>query len=266
MREPLTGLTRQLGALLTIACLVGFGTLPILGDEFRVENEIFEGDEETPTTQSTTIFYEDLVYDYLEHPQEITVFDPAAGRIVLLDPVQKTRTELSVADLKLLSERLQTWAAAQPDEFLRFSASPEFEEEYDSSTGGLRLHSPWLTYQVETVEPTRSDVLRLYLDFCDWYCLLNARLNPGSRPPFLRLQLNRTLERLGRMPEEVQVTVRPKGERLLGEKKLSARSHHRVIPHLLESDKSRVAQTDQFMAIFRPVPFQEYQTRMQPSQ
>ncbi|MHB8902524.1 MAG: hypothetical protein ACYC6Y_27500, partial [Thermoguttaceae bacterium] len=76
----------------------------------------------------------------------------------------------------------------------------------------------------------------------------------------------RALERLARMPEDVHLTVRPKGERVLGEKKLSARSHHRIVPHLMESDKTRVAQTDQFMAIFRPLPFQEYQALVQSPQ
>ncbi len=266
MAEVLTRLPRQLGVLLTVLCLASAGVLPAWGEAFRIENEIFEEDEETPAIHSTTIFYEDLVYDFLESPQEITVFDPAAGRIVLLDLVQKTRTELSVRDLDQLSEQLRTWAARQSDGFLRFSASPEFEEDYDSSTGGLQLSSPWLTYQVETAEPPRKEILDLYLDFCDRYCLLNARLNPGSRPPFPRIQLNRALERVGRMPEDVHLTVRPKGQRLLGEKKMSARSHHRVIPHLLESDRSRIAQTDQFMAIFRPLTFQEYQALVQPRQ
>ena len=139
MGETLTKLPRQLAVLLTIVCLVWVGMLPALGDSFRIENEVFVENETEPRTQSTTIFYEDLVYDFLKDPQEITVFDPAAGRIVLLDPVQKIRTELSARDLGLVSEQLRAWAADQPDGFLRFSASPDFKEDYDPSTGGLQL-------------------------------------------------------------------------------------------------------------------------------
>ena len=265
MMEPLMKLALKPGELLIMTLLVCVAASPILGAEFRVENEVFTEDEEEPSSQSTTIFCEDLVYDYLDAPKEITVFDRTAGRIVLLDPVRKIQTELTTRDLEVLSQKLRVWASGQADEFLRFSAQPDFDEDYDSSSGGLKLHSPWLSYQVETIEPIRSEVLKLYLEFCDWYALLNTRLDVGSRPPFPRMQLNHVLEQLGRMPDEVQLTVRPNGEKFLGEK-MSARSQHRVIPHLLESDRTRIAQTDQFMAMFRSLPFKEYQARVQPSE
>ncbi len=264
MRKPLIKRPRQLGVSLIFMCLPCAASLPTQAEGFRIENQIFLEDEAEPKTTSTTIFYEDLVYDYLENPKEITVFDPAAGRLILLDPVRKIRSELSSRELKGLSGRLRTWAAGHADEFLRFSANPDFEEDYDTSTGGLQLRSPWITYEVTTLEPARREILKRYMEFCDCYCLLNTRLNPGSRPPFPRMQLNRALERLDRMPQEVHLTVRPKGNAFLGEK-MSARSRHHVIPHLLESDRSRVAQTDQFMAMFRPLPLGDYQARVQPS-
>ncbi len=264
MDKPRSSPPLSLGVSLIWAIIVCAAGLPSLGEGFRVENQVFSEDEEEPKIRSTTIFYEDLVYDYLEAPQEITVFDRAAGRILLLDPVRKVRTELTFQELETLSERLRTWALGQPDEFLRFSANPELEETNDSSTGKLHLQSSWLTYEVDTTEPARSEILRLYLEFCDWQCLLNTRLNPGSRPPFPRLRLNLALQRLGRVPHEVRLTVRPKGDTFLGGKS-AARSEHRVIPHLLESDRNRVAQTDQFIAMFRPLPFGEYQALMQPS-
>lgn len=265
MTRPLTRMPRNLGAWLIVGLLVLVGASPIAADGFRVENQVFVEDEEEPSSRSTTIFYEDVVYDYLDTPKEITVFDRLAGRIILLDPVRKIRTELTSRDLEALSGRLRTWAAGQGDPFLRFSAQPDFDEDYDSSTGGLKLQSPWISYEVETSALVRTEALELYLEFCDWYSLLNVRLDPGSRPPFPRMVLNRKLNLLGRMPREVHLTVRPKGETFLGEK-TSARSEHRVIPHLLESDRSRIAQTDQFMATFQPLPFREYQERIQPTQ
>jgi hypothetical protein len=264
MDKPLTSPPLSLGVSLISGMIVCAASLPSLGEGFRVENQVFAEDAEEPKIRSTTIFYEDLVYDYLENPQEITVFDRAANRIILLDPLRKVRTELNFRELETLSEQLRTWALGQPDEFLRFSAKPELEEVFDASTGKLQLQSSWLTYEVDTREPARGEILRLYLEFCDWQCLLNTRLNPGSRPPFPRIQLNRALQRLGRVPQEVHLTVRPKGDTFLGEES-SARSEHRVIPHLLESDRNRVAQTDQFIAMFRSLPCGEYQTLMQPS-
>jgi hypothetical protein len=258
MGEPLLRIVRGLAGVLFLLA----SALPAFGQGFRVENRIFAEDDTEPTTESTTIFYEDLIYDYLEAPKEITVFDRAGGRIVLLDQVRRVRTELTTRELEILSERLRHWAAGQPDEFLRFTAKPEFDEQYDSSTDELKLSSPWLSYRIETTEPARSEIHRQYQEFCDWYCLLNTRLNPGSRPPFPRMVLNNALGRLGRLPRDVYLTVLPEGDKFLGEK-ISVRSEHRFIPHLVESDRSRVAQTDQFMAMYRPLPFREYQARIQ---
>lgn len=264
MIEPMPKVAQKLSELLILALLGWFTISPAFGEGFRVENQVFAEDDKEPISKSTTIFYEDLVYDYLETPKEITVFDRTAGRIILLDPVRKISTELTSRDLELLSQKLRTWAAGQPDEFLRFSAQPSFDEDFDSSSGGLELRSPWLSYQVETIEPARSEILTLYLEFCDWYALLNTRLDPTSRPPFPRMRLNRALAEVGRMPQEVRLTVQLKREALLGEKKMTARSQHHVVPHLLESDRDRIAQTDQFMAMFRPLPFREYQAELQP--
>ena len=264
MVESLARTVHGLEKLVTLLLLVFVCSSPVLGEGFRVENQVFSEDEEEPISKSTTIFHEDLVYDYLESPKEITVFDRTSGRIILLDPVKKIRTELTTRNLETLAQKLRNWAGGQGDEFLRFSSQPAFEEDYDNSTGGLRLQSPWISYQVETTPPSRREILELYLEFCDWYALLNARLDPGSRPPFPRMQLNRVLAEQGRMPQEVQLTVRPKGDTFLAEE-ISARSQHHVVPHLLESDRTRIAQTDQFMAMFRPLPFNEYQAHVQPS-
>ena len=247
----------------TVAIFVSLATSPVLGEAFRIENQVFVEDEETPRIESATIFHEDLVYDFLKTPEEITVFDRATGRIILLNPAKKIRTNLTIRDLELLSQRLRAWSASQPDKFLQFSASPQFEEEYDPSTGALQLTSPWVTYKVTSKAPNRSEMLKLYLDFCDCYSLLNTRLNPGTRPPFPRIELNHVLARLQRMPEEVELTVRPQGDRFLAEK-TTARSVHRVVPHLVESDRNRVAQTDRYMATFQVLPFAEYQSRIQP--
>jgi hypothetical protein len=237
---------------------------PALADGFRVDNRVFVEKEEEPRIKSTTIFHEDTVYDCLDTPQEITVFDRSAGRIVLLDTVRKIRTEVTVAQLDDLATRLRKWASGQPDEFLRFSAEPKFDEQFDTSTGELRLASPWISYRVATAEPKRSEILTQYKEFCDSYSLLNTQINPGSRPPFPRILLNDVLQRLGRMPREVHLTLRPEGEKLLGDK-ITARSEHQVIPHLVESDRTRIAQIDQFMAIYQPLPFREYQSRVQPA-
>lgn len=250
-------------SLSTVVALPGLAP-PAWAEEFRVENKVFLSDKKDgPAIESTTIFLDDQVYDYLTTPEEITVLDRHEGRFVLLDPVRRIRTELATSELSDLAERLRQWAAGQPNEFLRFSAAPELAETYDASTGELRLDSPWIAYRVATTTAKRSEIAKRYREFCDWYCLLNTRINPGARPPFARTQVNKALERLDLLPKEVHLTIRPEGGKLFGQK-ITVRSEHQVIPHLVESDRARVAQTDQFMAMFPTVSFRQYQSRIEP--
>ena len=254
------GLFSSLSAVVALSGLAAPGQ----AEEFRVENKVFLSEKKDgPVIESTTIFLDDQVYDYLKTPEEITLLDRHEGRFVLLDPVRRIRTELATRELSDLAERLRLWAAGQPNEFLRFSAAPELAETYDASTGELRLDSPWISYRVATTTAKTSDIAAQYREFCDWYCPLNTRINPGARPPFARTQVNRALERLGLLPKEVHLTVRPGGGKLFGQK-ITARSEHQVIPYLVESDRARVAQTDQFMAMFPTVSFRQYQTRIEP--
>ena len=246
-------------AALTAAISVAAGTA--FGVDFRVENRVFSGGEKTPQVQSTTIFLDGVVYDYLEHPKEITVFDGANGRFICLDPIRHVRTELSAQHLESLAMRLKDWAANQPDGFLKFLADPEFEKSLDEKTGERVFDSPWMTYRVTAVRIGNPEIASQYATFSDWYGRLNTRINPGSRPPFARMIVNAELDREQLFPEKVHLTLRPNAGGLLA-KKITLRSEHKLVRQLVESDRRRVAQTDQYLAIFKPLSFQEYQKGM----
>ena len=62
------------------------------------------------------------------------------------------------------------------------------------------------------------------------------------------------------LPRQVELTIRPK-KGLLG-KRHTLRSEHLLTRQLVESDRKRVAQTDQLMAMYSPVTFREYQRNM----
>jgi hypothetical protein len=245
-----------------IFALAALGGDSARGLEFRVENRVFSGNDKEPQIQSITIFCGKVVYDFLEEPAEITVFDEAHGRFVLLDPVRRVKTELTTGQLESLTLRLKEWARRQPDDFLQFLAAPKFEEAFDRDAAELTFDSPWMSYRLRTVPAEDAEMARQYREFCDWYCRLNTRLNPGSRPPFARMIVNEALERYGRFPQQVDLTIRPRKDGLLA-KKITVRSEHQLVRQLLESDRGRVAQTDQFMAIFKPLSFDEYQRKIQ---
>jgi hypothetical protein len=234
---------------------VGFA----FGEEFRVENEVFFDGRKEPGIRSTTIFHQGIVYDYLDQPQEITVFDAARGRFVLLDLTRKIRTELSTQRVAEFTDRLRKWAASQSDPFLRFLADPKFDIHYDDKTGQLTVASSWMTYRVNTIPAGNQTVSKEYRRFSDWYARMNTLLNPGTRPPEARLVLNASLEEHGRVPQTVLLEMRKEG---LLQRKLVVRSEHQLFCRLVESDRDLIAQTDQFMAMFQVVDFAEYQRKM----
>ena len=230
------------------------------GDDFRIENQVFVGGQKEPRIRSTTIFHHGLVYDYLEDPAEVTIFDQQHGRFVLLDLTRRIKTELTTKQVLDFTERLKQWAQGQSDPFLRFLGDPHFDIQFDDESGELTLTSPWMTYRLTTGEVQSAATSRQYREFSDWYCRLNTMLNPGARPPFSRIAVNSALQEQERFAQAVHLTIKP-SDGLLA-KRLSVRSEHRLIGQLVESDRKRVAQTDQFIAMYTSVDFRDYQRRM----
>ena len=61
------------------------------GEDFRVDNVVYVGDQKEPSSQSATIFSGGVVYDCLKTPPEIVVFDKTTGQFVLLNPTRRVR-------------------------------------------------------------------------------------------------------------------------------------------------------------------------------
>lgn len=233
---------------------------PAAAEQFRVDNKIYLGDDKEPQIESSTIFFGDVVYDYLVRPSEVTIFDHSHDRFVLLDLSRRVKTEVSTQHVREFNARLKQWASSQPDAFTKFLSAPEFETQYDHQSGELTYSSPWVIYRLTTVDAENESVARQYAEFSDWYSQLNTMLNPGARPPFARMQVNAGLEARLRFPREVTLTLRPRDGLLA--KRITIRSEHQLVRQLVQSDRDRIAQTDQFLAIFTPVNFTEYQKKM----
>jgi hypothetical protein len=245
-------------AQVAVLCCVGLGGVA-RAEQFRVENRIFVGDEKEPRSESTTIFYDDVVYDFLVKPAEITIFDKTHDRFVLLDVPRRVKTEVPTAHVKEFAGRLKQWGSAQPDAMLKFLVDPRFEERNDA--GEMVFSSPWLTYRVMTEDAGNEAVSRQYSEFSDWYSQLNTLLNPGTRPPFARMVVNAALEARQRFPREVHLTLRSKDSLL--SRRITIRSEHQLISQLIQPDRERISQTDQYIAIFTPLKFDEYQKKIE---
>ncbi|HPP52445.1 MAG TPA: hypothetical protein PK777_05810, partial [Thermoguttaceae bacterium] len=48
--------------------------------DFRMENKVYLGQQREPSVETTTIFYNGAVYDFLKKPPEITIFEKDHSR------------------------------------------------------------------------------------------------------------------------------------------------------------------------------------------
>ena len=224
-------------------------------DDFRIESKIFVGKEIVASSENLTLFRGGQVYDFLTKPSETTVFDKPRGRVILLDPARKVRTEIKADRLVAFGEELKVWASKQSDPFLKFAADPRFEQSLDAG-GELLFTSPFISYRVSTVKANTESVANQYLEFSDSYARLNALTNPGSVPPLPRLAINAALFKTQVIPERVQMTM-PARQRF-GGKTTTLHSEHSIAWRLLESDLQRINEADESLVTFTPVPLEHY--------
>lgn len=253
--------SRQPGILATaiaLALLIGMSCgEPLLADDFRVDTEIFAADDKTASGQTTTLFYRGAIYDFPQDGHEITILAPGdKARVVLLDMKRKLRTELTLDQLLDFSGRLREWAAEQEDGLLRFSVNPRFEKQADATRGQLHLASRWMTYELKTRPASSATMVTDYRRFCDIYAHLNTLLNPGSLPPFGRLELNRQLAQSGQLPTEIRLTIPPLPKFGNQEVKLSTR--HRFRETLSDGDLAKIEEAGLYNGTYQTVSLMAY--------
>ena len=99
--------------------------------DFRVDNAVSAEGQSQPQSQGVTIFHEGLVYDFLNEPAEIIVFDKAHRRFILLDVGRRVRSEITIDDVQKVVDRVKQRLAGHPNPNIRWLADPSFEESFD---------------------------------------------------------------------------------------------------------------------------------------
>lgn len=229
---------------------------PVVAQQFRVENRVFEGMNEKPEIETTTLFNDSIVYDYIGQDGEITIYDTERERLILLDPESKVRAEVSCDEIREFIHGLRERANRQESSFIRFMANPQFQTTFDEETSTLRLTSPLVTYRV-TTEPTEESMANAYQRFTDWSSLLSTTMLFGAAPPFARMQLNAEMASRQLFPKEVYLTLRPGGASIMS-RPIMRRSEHSFREGLTESELQRIAATGRQMASFEKISFDEY--------
>ncbi len=230
-------------------------------ENFRIETKIFEGDEETPKSESTTLFKDGTVYDFLSNPTQTAVFckpiDGKPRRFILLYPGKRIRTEFDTEQLTGALDKIRTLAGLQTDPFLKFAANPQFNEAFDAAKNELVLASHLESYKVTTSPEEHPEALVEYREFLDWYTRLNALLQ-GAAPPEPRLQLNEALARHQVIPLKVELT-RAGGKKLL-------RAEHDFTWLLSRDDAKRIDDVSNALFGYRRVSNEEFNHETRPQE
>jgi hypothetical protein len=224
---------------------------------FRVETKLFINDERADTNKTLTLFDDGRIYDFIldgqDQMQEITIYDVKNARFYLLDVGRELRSEVTAGELASFSGTMKQRVEAE-SESIRQIVIPQFQEDFNETTGKLMLTSPRIIYEVQC-RKAGVDEARQYNRFADWYSRLNAT-QPGNPPPFARLDLNEALAKRDLIPESVERTYKPANR--VFHKTRVARAEHLFSWRLLESDRNRMAEAQRYQSRFQQVDFATY--------
>ncbi len=232
------------------------------GEDFHVESRVFKVGDTKPIIETTTLFYKGIVYDFLNDPQEgrdpeVTIFDPAGKRFIVLDPERRMCSEVDLPSVQEFTRKVRLQAAAHQDPLLNFLSNPVFTEKAGED-GQLEFSSAWMIYRMKTSPAKSPEISRQYGEFSHWHCQLNVMINPQTLPPFGRMAISEQLEQRELLPTEVYMTISPKGPT----PKLVIRAEHRFQWTMVERDRQNIDEAQRQMKSFRQVSLTEYNERL----
>jgi len=235
-------------------CLCNVGAMPrdCLGQEFRVETDVFVDDQKDPIVETLTIFADGVVYDFLlTGVEEITLFDPLRNRLVLMDTERHVKTELSLDSILTFAAEMKSQLTdAQRDFLLGEKMTTSVDDD-----GWIKLSNDRVTYRAEGIEPKTREIAVEYQQFADWYARLNA-MRRGNLPPFARIQLNADLAGKGLIPKTIERTIVHKQG--LKQHRQVLRSQHLINWRLSHTDRKLIDRAGTCLATFNTVPLREY--------
>lgn len=244
------------------AILVGGLCSPLGAQDFRVDTEVFLGDEKEPFAHTLTLFADGLVYDFLPatDSREVTIFDPRMQNFTLLDKERKLKTIITVQEVMESCISLNAHARESKDPFFAFAVDPKFdvtEEETklrSQPATQLTLKSDWLVYTSVGTKPEQATTALAYRNFADAHNRLNA-LRPGGMLPAPREKLNEELGNRGLVPATVTRVILPQNR---FQKKLEVRSEHLYNWSLSRLDRDRIDEVGGWRVSYESVPFDRY--------
>ncbi len=165
-----------------------------------------------PPQHCESLFHAGKVYDYNDGGNQVTIFEPAQQRFMIIDSAKRMATFVS---FEYIDHRLHQAHARRAEErqnapkvhaaYLDFELHPKFQEKIDKNGQLLTLDCPFLTYQVKCSPAPSPELLEAYLNYTDWAARLNYVAYRTSSLPDPRLAVNERLREKGMLPVKVEL-------------------------------------------------------------
>ena len=208
--------------------------------QFRVESQVYTGSGQSPVSENVTLFDSGIVYDFQmaavanTPPSEIVIFDERKRQLTLMDVNRKL--SWTVDDLRLLTMLDQLRRETVNSDKSSFLVNEKFNETHDWSADKVLLESDSFRYLLTGKRPANAAILPRYYEFLDQFTRLSAS-DPKRLPPFPRLALNKSIKKIGWIPTEVHVDIKPNA---MFKEAFSAVSKHVLVMSLSDADRERI--------------------------
>jgi hypothetical protein len=230
----------------------------LLGQDFRIDSQIYVDGQSLPVSENITLFASGIIYDFQisssgkPETGETVIFDSRHKRFTLLNHAKKTK--LNLLDLQLLSIYEGVRKETRQDHRSKFLTDDPFVEDIDLSANLVTLTTPQIEYRYSGSQPENVLILEQYNNFLYHFTMLNVS-DPTKVPPFARMELNKSIKRLGWIPSEIEFSVK---QNSLFRAAFKAKSKHTVRYQLSQKDQIKVESIKKNWAQFEPVTLAEY--------
>lgn len=246
--------------LFAISCLVipQCNTPNLLGQDFRIDSQVYVEGKSLPVSENITLFSSGVIYDFQisdngeSETEETVIFNSRLKTFTLLN--HANRTKLDLVDLELLSIYEGVRKETRQDHRSRFLTDDTFVEDIDLSANLVTLSSPQIEYCYSGSQPAKVSILEQYNEFLHYFTMLNVS-DPTKVPPFARMELNKSIKRLGWIPTEIRISVE---QNSLFREAFKAKSKHTVRYQLSEKDQARIESIKKRWSQYKPVYLAEY--------
>ncbi|MFK8112331.1 MAG: hypothetical protein AB8B91_09015 [Rubripirellula sp.] len=214
---------------------------------FCVTSKIFEGASLDAAAEHLVLFDEGLVYDLPQIDSRfVTVYDPAQGRVTLLDRQNQTQATVSTKDLLQVSAQARA-AAKTPDQQSKLGLNATVQPSTRMIGHSIKFAN--VEYHASTQTPAEPSMALDYGRFADLAARLNIvrRLGP---PPFARMTLYGHIAKQGEVPLATTLTIHRGGT------EEDFRSTHEITA-LSSKDRGRIDEVRGMLTLYQEVALKQ---------